>query len=74
MKKHVDRLSSSEVDYNPIIKMVWQQFQSGHSIFLRNGGLSFWTKRTILSESEVDSFLLGLPNYKNVTYEDSKIK
>jgi len=66
MKRRIDQLTNSEIDYNPIIKMVWHQFQSGHSIFLRNGGLSFWINRTIQVESEIDSFKLELSRQKEV--------
>jgi hypothetical protein len=54
MKKSIETLN--QTDYQSIIQMAWQQFQSGHSIFSKDGGLVYWTRRTIVLDGEIDAF------------------
>jgi hypothetical protein len=54
MKKSIETLT--QTDYQAIIQMAWQQFQSGHSIFSKDGGLAYWTRRTIVLDGEIDAF------------------
>ncbi len=54
MKKPMRMLN--QTDYQAIIQVAWQQFQSGRSIFSKDGGLAYWTRRTIVIDGEIDAF------------------
>jgi hypothetical protein len=55
MKRSAKLLHKQEIDYDSIIRKVWQQFQSGQSILSKNGGLRHWTARFIpVEKDEID--------------------
>jgi hypothetical protein len=47
---------SIQTDYQAIIQVVWHQFQTGRSIFSKDGGLAYWTRQTIVFDGEIDTF------------------
>lgn len=59
MKNQPTSARSLELDYSIIIKKVWKQFQSGQSMFAKEGPLAHWTMRTItIDGEEIDSSLV----------------
>jgi len=41
--------------YDLIIEKVWEQFQAGRSIFVKEGGLQYWPSREVQVQEERDS-------------------